>query len=230
MVFYEPNTLFNGARPTRLGDIGDPRAGMSFHDYYRCPAAGCPDPDPVIENALDHVGKTGDAVLMTEFGASDDVGKLNRITEQADLAMVGWQQWHYCICDDPTTSGINGSQAIVNDLNEPPAGTNLRTPTLNALVRPYPQAIAGRPIEWGFDVEDGRFTFRYEPTRGVRRVTRVAIPPRAFRSGYRAHALGAEVISTPGAARLRLRSCPGASSVTLTVNRGRDQISGRGCR
>lgn len=228
MVFYEPNTFFNGARPTNLGDIGDPRAALSFHDYLRCTPPNCIEPDPVIGLALAHVAKTGDALLMTEFGATDDVATLDRLTGEADRAMIGWQEWHYCDCDDPTTSGVDGSQAMVTDPALPPTGTNLRTTTLNALVRPYPQAIAGKPKGWEFDPADRRFAFTYEPTRGARRITRVSVPRRAFRGGYRAESSGAEIVSAAGATNLLLRSCRGARSVTLTVRPGPDGLES-GC-
>jgi endoglycosylceramidase len=229
MVFYEPNTFFNGARPTNLGDIGDPRAALSFHDYVKCPPTeGCADPDPVIANALAHVSRTGDALLITEFGATDDVGTLGRITGQADQAMVGWQQWHYCDCGDPTTSGVDGSQAMVTDPKKSPAGANLRSSTIDVLARPYPQAIAGKPSGWNFDAEKRRFTFGFNPTPGARGITRVAIPGRAFPDGYTARVTGAEVVSPPGAATLLLRSCRPARPVTLKVEAGRDRIKG-GC-
>lgn len=229
LVFYEPNTFFNGAKPTALGDLGDPRAALSFHDYLKCRPAECPEPDPVIGNALAHVSRTGDALLMTEFGATNDLDVLGRVTGQADEAMVGWQQWHYCDCDDPTTSGVDGSQAIVDDPKLPPKGDNLNGSTLGALARPYPQAIAGTPVGWEFDTAKRRFSFGYEPAGPARRITRVTVPFRAFPKGYRAKATGAEIVSSPGATTLLLRSCKSAWSVYLTVEAGsRNRLAG-GC-
>ena len=49
-------------------------------------------------------------LLLSEFGATDNPDILNALTGLADQNMVGWQEWHYCGCADPTTSGAGDKQ------------------------------------------------------------------------------------------------------------------------
>ena len=59
--------------------------------------------------------------------------------------MVSWQEWHYCGCDDPTTSGPGDTQALVKDPSKPPRGSNVFRDKLKALARPYPAGDRGYP-------------------------------------------------------------------------------------
>jgi endoglycosylceramidase len=141
IVWYEPNVLYNNGPQTHLADVPG-EAGMSFHVY--CLEEGTsPDTDPVeneaeagscalreelpFTNAVDHSAKTGNALLNTEFGASDDLGEIGRIIDNAERFLIGWQYWHYCNCDDPTTSGSGGRQSVVNEASKPPSGSHGRT-------------------------------------------------------------------------------------------------------
>src|SRR3954469_10685958 len=137
LVFYEPNVLFNNGADTHLADTGDAHAAMSFHDYCLTASEGGQGygncgrfDDLVFANADKRAQNTGDALLLTEFGATDARDVLLGVLERADRAMVGWQEWHYCGCADPTTSGPGDKQAIVRDPNKPPAGDNLVKGTL----------------------------------------------------------------------------------------------------
>ncbi|HSJ17071.1 MAG TPA: cellulase family glycosylhydrolase, partial [Solirubrobacterales bacterium] len=111
LAFYEPNVLFDYGARTSHGDTGDRHAGFSFHPYCLEGGGGVATTSceanlrSVFRNADDHVDRTGDAPLVTEFGASDDLVDTQRVIDLADEHMVGWQYWHYCDCDDPTTVG-----------------------------------------------------------------------------------------------------------------------------
>ena len=80
LVWYEPHVLFNNGADTNLPDFGDPNIGMSFHDYCLASNEGgggysdaCKASDGlVMDNALKRSAATGDALLLTEFGATDD--------------------------------------------------------------------------------------------------------------------------------------------------------------
>jgi endoglycosylceramidase len=233
LVWYEPNVIFNSGAQTQHPATGDRQAGMSFHLY--CLAASSPaGSDPtrgsacdtaeqlVFDNALAHAAKTGDTLMMSEFGAIDDLGLIERQLGKADAAMVSWQHWHYCACDDPTTSGPGSTQAIVVDPKRPPAGDNLKTAKLDTLVRPYPEAVAGTPERFSFDPAAKRFDLSFT-TRlpggapAGARPTELFVPARQYPGGYRAEIRGAAVTSAPGASELRLVACPGAVRVTVRV-------------
>jgi endoglycosylceramidase len=237
LVWYEPNVIFNNGADTHHGDLGR-RSGMSFHVYCLAEGstprpwpgdlaqqAGCdPFEDRPFQNADLQSTQTGDALLVTEFGATDDLGQIERIAEKADRYMVGWQYWHYCPCDDPTTTGAGDTQALVLDPAAPPEGSNVKWEKLLVLVRPYPQAVAGTPLRWDFDSDAKLFELDYSPERAGDRgyfrpgsVTEVFVGHRHYPAGYVAEVQGGEVVSEPNAEVLLVRSAPGARQVSVRV-------------
>jgi hypothetical protein len=149
------------------------------------------------------------------------------VLERADRAMVGWQEWHYCGCADPTTSGPGDKQAIVRDPSKPPAGDNLVKGTLDTIARPYPQVVAGTPESWSFEPDKHVFDFAYSTKRAdgsgsfpAGSETEVAAPPRQYGGGYAVAVQGGTVASKPGAAVLRVAACTGVDRVSLSVKPG----------
>ena len=219
LVWHEPFVLFNQGGGTSVKALGDPNVGFSFHDY--CLAAerpgsdqGCAKSDDLVfQHAVDRVASTREALLLTEFGATDAKSVLGPMLERADRNMVSWTEWHYCGCDDPTTSGPGDKQAIVLDPAKPPAGDNLKTVTLDQLVRPYPQVVAGRPESWSF--ADGTFRARWIAGKGS---SEIVVPARAYPNGYGARVQGGAITSAQGAGLLTVRAC--APEVAVTVTRG----------
>nr|MBA3327631.1 cellulase family glycosylhydrolase [Solirubrobacterales bacterium] len=231
LVFYEPHVLFNNGVPTHLGDIGDAHAGFSFHDYCLTDPAGrvgCDVfDDLVFENAERHAAQTGAALLVTEFGATDDPAVLGAVVRRADRFMVGWQEWHYCGCADPTTAGPGDRQAIVRDPARPPVGDNLKAAKLELLSRPYPQVVAGTPLRFGFDDATKRFALEHTTARAGRRgrfpagaVTEISVPRRQYPRGYAVDVEGARVLSPARSGVLRLATREGAERVRVVVTPG----------
>lgn len=228
LVFYEPLVLFDFGADTAHGDLGDPGAGFSFHDY--CLGAAGPACEPleelVLENAERHVAATGDVPFLTEYGATDDLDTIERLVRLSDAHMVSWQYWHYCDCADPTTSGP-GVQAVVVDPSEPPTGANVKREKLRVLARPYPRAVAGTPRSFGFDPDTARFELEYSARTpkgdalgrrlDARVDTEVFLPRIQYPDGYSVQARGAEVVSEPGARVLRLERLRRSRSVEVAV-------------
>jgi endoglycosylceramidase len=233
--FYEPNVIFNDGADTQLPKFSDPRLAMSWHDYCLVGdvsgsggggGSGCDAMEKLVfGNAIKRSQTTGDAELLTEFGATDDLDTLKRIAVDADQNMSGWQYWAYCGCSDPTTQGPGETQAIVKDPAKPPTGDNLKSAKLDVLVRPYPQLVAGTPTSWSFDPDAKTFALAYSTTRAGggefqgRQLTEVYVPQRQYPGGYAVKATGAAVVSSPRAQLLELQSCAGAKSVTLSVTK-----------
>jgi endoglycosylceramidase len=229
LVWYEPNVIFNNGAQTQIGDPGDARSGFAFHDYCLIEPqtrsnAGCdPFDDLVFQNAEQQSRRTGDALLLTEFGATDDADNLEATVDRADRNRVGWQYWAYCGCEDPTTSGPGATQALVIDPSKPPAGDNVKAAKLAILARPYPQVVSGTPRSWSFDSRTRVFRLAYSTARagggafrpGSR--TEVFLPALQYPRGYTVEASGAHVVSPPGARRLVLASLPGTAGVSVTV-------------
>jgi len=235
VVYYEPYAPnFNPGFPTTHGDLGAGPTGFSFHNYA-CPSSVSPAvlPKPitdqcavlgeerVFELANEQADKYDDTPLLTEFGASDDMTTIDRLADQADAAMVGWQYWAWWNVD-PCCERPN--EGMIDDPKNPPTAEHLDQPKLDVLVRPYPRAVAGVPTRWSWDETAKRFELAFSTARlgggaftgGGE--TEVWVPKRHFGAGYRVVDLsGAEVVSAPGAEALRVRTVPGAQSVSLAV-------------
>jgi endoglycosylceramidase len=257
IIWYEPNVLFNFGADTNIPALGDRAAGLSFH-FYCTPGVAAPpynkascdeQSEHVLSNADKRAQATGDALMLSEFGATDDLTTIRSNVAQADRHMVSWEYWHYCECLDPTTSG-SGTQAIVVDPSQPPTGSNVKQAKLDVLSEPYPQVVAGTPQSYGFDAATGQFRLSYS-TRGptgknfARRLakrskrassakrsqtakarqTQIFLGRAHYPGGYRVSVEGGGIASKPGAGLLKVIACPGRRSVSVTV-----QPAGSGSR
>ncbi len=232
LVWYEPSVLFNEGLPVRVGSPPDPQSGLAFHDY--CPTeattgspSGCSGfDDTSFSHALTGAAASRAAVMMTEFGATADAPYLTDMVGRADRLMVPWIEWAYCGCSDPTTTGPGTKQAIVIDPRRPPRPGNLELGTLRSLVEPYPQVLAGTPQSWSYDRSARNFRLRYVTARAgtlaktfpAGSISEVSVPAMAYGRRYAAQVSGGVVVSAPGASLLRVASCPGAATVTVSVS------------
>ncbi len=230
LLFGEPTLLFDIGSPSALGSTGDSDSGFSFHMY--CPFASvsstldfaCPSSDTAtLSNAEAVSARTGDALLMTEFGATNDTSILSEDVAAAASAKVGWTMWAMCYCGDPTTS--SSAEGLVNDLTQAPTGSNVNTGLLDALAVPHPDLVSGTPGSYGYDASTHVFTLTYSTERAdgtgafaAGSPTGVSVPVVQYASGYQAAVTGGRVVSASGV--LEVASCPGATSVTVTVSPG----------
>jgi endoglycosylceramidase len=228
LIFYEPYVTFNFGVPTELPRFSDTRLGMSFHDYCLQSSTSnealCADSETTtVQNALARSQATGDALLMTEFGASTDVVDLGRVVATADQHQLSWTEWQYCGCDDPTGSIPPSEEALVYDPRLPATGDNVNLAKLTILVEPYPRTVAGTPITYGYDSSSHRFDLVYSTTGPSGRrferdsCTNVVVPALQYPSGYRAIVSGGRVVSPADAGLLQLAPRPGSSRVSLII-------------
>jgi endoglycosylceramidase len=222
LVFYEPNVLFDYGADTHHDDLGDPRVGLSFHAYCMAASPGLPrlpgtiqdrvcarQEQRVFDLAERHSRRTGAALLLSEFGATDDLRKLSQTVELADRNMASWQYWAYFgrdpCCERP-------EEGLVHDVGDPPAGANVKRDKLDVLARPYPRAVAGTPRRWSFDRQKRSFELEYvpRPPAGIElddgAETDVYLPARHYPDGYEVAVEGAEVVSESNDPILRLVS------------------------
>lgn len=222
LVWIEPQVLFNDGSQTGLDLHGD-RIGLSFHQY--CTSAGLthssggkatpecgPQGDLVFSHADDAAARNGWATLLTEFGASDDLGDISRVTTSADKALTGWVYWHYKEWSDPTTeSADSGGQGLFTDDRDL---RTAKTAKLDLLAVAYVRAYAGTPTSTALDGRTLLATWRADPRRGL---TEVWVPKRLYPKGYRVAVTGGVVVSRPGAERLLIRaSRSGPARLVLT--------------
>jgi endoglycosylceramidase len=230
LIWYEPNVLFNNGSESHVAPLNDPDAGFAFHDYcLTVPQTGtsadCDKSDDLVfQNAVSRVATSREALLETEFGATNNTAYLDDMVARGDRFMVPWAEWAYCGCEDPTTSGPGAKQAIVLDPSKPPTTSNLVLPTLRSLVEPYPQVIAGTPRSWSYDRGTQTFSFTYATARtaggppfGTHSTTTIATPPFVYGSGYAATITGGAITSKPGAGILTVAPCRGSATVSVTV-------------
>ena len=137
--------------------------------------------------------------------------------------MVSWQEWHYCGCDDPTTSGPGDTQALVKDPAQRPRGSNVFHDKLKALARAYPRRSRAPRSDSRFDPGNRHFELVYTRRRvsGHGRfdqgVTVVFLPDVQYPNGYRVQLRGGSLLSPPGGQRLFIRARGAASRVELSV-------------
>ncbi len=240
IVWYEPNVIFNNGPKSHHGAIGA-KTGLSFHVY--CLGGGATAPanpseaaerearcDPLerlpFTSAEDQAKRTDSTLLLSEFGATDDLDQIRRVVRNAEETMMSWQYWHYCPCADPTTTGSGSTQALVLDPAKPPAGDNVVAKKLAVLSRAYPQAVAGTPERYRFDAERKRFDMTYSTARvgggsfKRRADTQVFVPGRHYTRGYDVQVSGGEAISAPSSPHLVVRNCTGRAKVTIAVTAG----------
>jgi endoglycosylceramidase len=224
IVWQEPNVLFNFGPQSHLPKIGS-NSGFSFHDYCLDNSSpSCPETESLVFDNADDMGATTDrALMLTEFGATNNHPRIEHIVDLADEHMVSWMWWAYCGCDDPTTSGPGNLQAIVKDPRKPPRGSNVLRHKLALLERPYPQAVAGTPTSFGYDPDANTFHLTYRAKGpdgkglGRRMKTRIYVPRSHYRNGYEVDVNGARVLSDPDARYLLLQRRASARRVSLEL-------------
>lgn len=237
LVWLEPQLLAGGTgSPTGFQPIeGEEQLGYSIHNY--CPLSAfaqsaeldlpgpfgvqgtCEDFErDVIDQARTTSERIGAVELFTEFGATDDLELLGRVTDLFDEALVGWQYWAFKEWSDPTTqSQESGTQGLFEDDGD---RSTLKLDKARVLVRTYPQATAGTPGELSFDPESGDFRYVYTAAdRGV--PTEIFVSPLHYDGCWSTDVSGGEVTSPRDAPVVAIAAAEGAAvTVTITAAAG----------
>ncbi len=234
IVWLEPQVLFEFGADSHLGKrpIDDAQLGLSWHNYcIAAPlvkAAGgkesqtCTKLSQRVYRNADVVAKRlGAASVLSEFGASDDAPDTARVANRADEHRVGWMYWSYKDWGDPTTQGQGtGAQSMFHRDAELQSA---KIDKLKALERPFPQAIAGVPLAYGFDAASGRFNLRYSTTlaSGLKApataITTIHVPALHYPNGYAVRVQGGKVVSAANARQLQVQADDAATQVTVSV-------------
>jgi endoglycosylceramidase len=89
-------------------------------------------------------------------------------------------------------------------------------PLLDTVIRPYPERVAGDPIDWSFDDSTSTFTLRYHPKATVTAPTIVSIAPRIYPRGYSFECGGCKAIAATGS--LTVTTPPPTDPVVVKVH------------
>jgi endoglycosylceramidase len=207
IVFSEPFVLFNfGQTQTSLSGIGAPASGLSFHVYALTPELDA----AVVDNGI-AASARGDAIAVTEFGATNDTAALTRLTDDMDTRLVPWMFWSW-------------DEHVILDKCRPPTPDNIRTPVLHALARPYASATNGTPGSFAYDAATATLDYAWSTARPdgsdapAALPTTIVVPPSAYPGGYAVVVTGGTVVSEPCAATLAVANAPGAAAVEVRVS------------
>jgi hypothetical protein len=237
LIFFEPVPTFAfGTTGTSVNDGNDPRAVFNFHNYCLSSQAGSGDngsdsdcsiaDQRVFDNADAAAKRAGQPEFMSEFGGNTGTNELGYDLSDADQHMVGWMDWEFCGCNESNASTSPSIGTLVDDQSKPLSGANVNNALLRALVRPYPQAIAGTPISWSYDTATRGFSLAYSTTPAGDRLaggarTEVFLPRLVYTNGYTASVTGGCIVSRPGIQLLEIaNNRDGAKQVTLSVTPG----------
>jgi hypothetical protein len=109
----------------------------------------------------------------------------------------------------------------------PATDANVNWPLATTLARPYPQLVSGTPQSWSFDPSGKTFSFKYSTARAAGggnfadgAETDIEVPALAFPNGYNVSVQGATVSSAANSSLLAVVTCPGVTSVSVTVTEG----------
>lgn len=211
MILPEPFVLFNfGGASTDLPAFGTPQNGLAVHDY---PLSPDKDAD-VIAHALDAVNRNGDALLVTEFGATLDPAALRHNVDLYASTLVPWLEWAY-------------NEGVIGTFAQPAGWDNLASrDAFLEMDRPYAVMVAGTPTAEAYAADTSVYTATWSPVTPDGRhmndtkPTSIWVPSAHYPHGYTVSITGGTVTSPPCAPYLTVRNQRGASSVSVSVSPG----------
>ncbi len=225
LLFYEPDITTSGGIPNHIGPMPYPNLVLNFHDYcaLRNPVTGATldeslckvlEKDPVVDRHSERERDTtaeqpgGPAWFMSEFGATNDLPDLERITAFADEYLLGWSYWSWKYYDDPTGST---AEALIASNGKP-------KPKVKILSQAYAEAIAGTPLSMRDDPLSGVFGLRYRSKPSVSAPTVVYLPPLPSSERYCDSVSGATVVHSTYSNRVLLESTGSSRVVTFSAH------------
>ena len=235
MIFWDANVITNNGTPNWIGlqrPVADPghNQGVAFHHYCLLGGGFTPQIPPSQDPFCSEVQKplvmqwqrqaaerNAAAMFLTEFGATDDVAELDRMAALADREMVSWHYWHYGEWSDPTTAGSGVQGLFTNELDRP---ASLKQAKADALIRTYPQAIAGTPVGYTFDAASKVFTLTFTANPSIGAPTEVFVPvTRHYAGHYSVSVSGPATVTSVADAPLLTLMNTGGGTVTVTITK-----------
>ena len=145
-IFVEPFVTYNFGTPTSLP--GSTGASLAVHNY----AVSAEGDAKVVEQSVKAARRDSKPVVLTEFGATGDTAKLDRLTSLYDGGLMSWIFWAY-------------NENLVTEESTPNPGSVVNQPVLQALTRPYPVALTGKPTSLSFDPATRVMSLKFKTAR-----------------------------------------------------------------
>jgi len=228
LVFYEPDIFGRRGSTNFVGPMNLPNLVFNVHVYCSQRSGKTGDPTSIaacatqeqrsLRTRLEDRSDLGSAAqprgpawFLSEFGATSNTTLLDRLTTEADNALIGWTYWSWKYYHDPTGSQ---DEALVTSHGR------LR-PTAQALARTYPEAVAGRPTSLSFNPTNGTFHLHYVPNHAIHAPTLIFVPTQIhYPDGYCTRTSGGTVVSRSGSEQLEVVNTAKGRSVSVTVTSG----------
>ena len=211
LAFMEPSSSRNLGFPTWLEKIPFGDVVYSPHSYDSAAESGDPfgtsGHDGLVATIsvyADEAKVMGAAVWFGEYGGTSTNPGIRSYMDAeyvgAGKIAAGQMYWAY-------DRGDAGYAMLRADGSEKPE-------ILDVVVRPFPDRVAGDPIDWTFDEPTSTFTFRYAPDSTLKAKTEISVPSRRYPDGYRVECGGCTFEKTT--TRLRILSTT-ATPTVVTV-------------
>ncbi len=238
-LYYEGSLLAGGGMAIDI-PVSEENAVLSFHNYCILTVVGaiaglpsspeltgltCPEFETLtFDNASAQAQSQGHPAVLTEFGSVPDLDAVNSVAQQADEYRLGWMHWTYF---NTGTTNFPGTPSLVFDPTQPPTGDNVNTSLLETLARPYPQIVAGTPLNWSFDTDSKVFEMSYSTKRvdGTGQFSDNAesiifVPEIQYPQGYTVNISGGTLRSPANARQLVIAANNGAENVSVSISPG----------
>ena len=230
-VIFPEGIAQNGLLGPSLPVFADSQTAFSFH--YYCPftqtatssnpydSACAPHRNYGVGNFVAYARSLNVPAFEGEFSCNDADDDNAATVDLFDRDFLSWTIWaYYRYAQDP--ANCSGQGLLVDD-TKPGSEANAKQAKLDAIVVPYPEAIAGRPQSYAFDRSTNTMTLSYtaQPVPGVkldpRAPTEIFVPARKYPHGYKARVTGGRVVSKPGAMWLAVLAGHPSGTVTVTL-------------
>ena len=228
-VIWPEDMAQNGTAQPLLPGFSDRQTAYNFHYYCSITQdatgssprdAGCePMDQEAFANYTAYANHLNVPTIVSEFSCSDANDENQAMVDRMGSDLLSWTIWAY-YTKDPAGCPTEG--LLIND-NMPGSEANAKQAKLNAIVVPYPQAIAGTPESYSYDrsTDTMKFSYRARAVPGATlargALTQIFVPERHYPHGYRVNATGARVVSSRTWPWVELRARSGANvRVTIT--------------
>lgn len=211
VAFVEPGASRNVGIATQLVELPFSDVMYSPHSYDQDAESGAGFDPSHRQQILDSVAELSDeahalraGLWIGEYGGMAEAPNIvEYMTAQYDAGgrvAASTMYWAYDKSDGYGLLAPDGSEKA-----------NL----LGALVKPYPERVAGDPISYAFDASTNTFTFVYRPDRSLGAPTEIVVPARNYPAGYQVECGGCE--HEPASGKLLITSPPTDSPATITI-------------